>query len=132
MDQKTKEKIKALSLKTVANGASPSEAAAAKEMIARLLGKSQEPSNEEKTNVRSPEKETIDDLARYTLNNDYYADYLFRTHPFWVKYNETRLGLSGSRTLTKEQYEAKCVEIYDTLIKEMKEDEQYYRRKTKN
>lgn len=113
------EKIKALSLKTVANGASPSEAAAARQMIARLTGrpvKDEEPASSTST-------KTTDDLARIALRGVYYDDYLRRTHSTWENYNKTKLGIETYTRISREQYEERCKEVYETIKLEMEEDD---------
>jgi hypothetical protein len=121
-----KAKIRALSLKTVANGATASEEAAAKEMIARLLEKIGAPPKPQPSTIRQTEQPSKsyfeyvslyqkykkegtlqkhateidwDVLAKHMLKDNYdYMQYLHDTHASWEKFNLTskKLTRTGS------------------------------------
>jgi hypothetical protein len=112
-----KAKIRALSLKTVLNGATPSEEAAAKEMIARLLEKIDPASHGQASMIKQTEQPSKsyfeyvslyqtckkegtlekhiteidwDVLAKHMINDKHdYMQYLHDTHPSWAKYTMT-------------------------------------------
>lgn len=134
-----KEKIRSLSLKTVANGASESEAAAARAMILRLKEKygdnSYTPPNKQSEKVSYEENLKLyreylqlgtldrrsheidwDSIAKYLLTdaNDYHR-YLSDTHSMWTKKEMTAKNLSkvGSvNYLTEKQYRIECYEKF--------------------
>lgn len=144
-----KAKIRALSLKTAANGATASEEAAAKEMIARLLEKIGAPPNPQPSTIRQAEQPSKsyfeyvslyqkykkegtlqkhateidwDAIAQKLFDRYTYGQYIQRTHSAWERRTKTELGIveESKDYLTETNYRYICYKAFKQLEKEMK------------
>ena len=112
-------KIKALSLKTVANGASEAEAEAALRMIERL----RYPQNRENrqkdvsgyNNLPVVEVDW-DEVSKQYLNHFQHAEYVEATHSAWERYNKTRLRLGPKNPMTRDEYRIACHKVFERLF----------------
>lgn len=117
------QKIRALSLKTVTNGASPAEADAAKRMIERLRAPSAvdqkietHPQYAEGAFNSLPVSEVDwDVVAEQYLNHVQYGDYISATHSAWERYNKTRLRLNPASPLSQSDYRKFCHNTFEML-----------------
>lgn len=137
-------RIRSLSLKTVANGATESEEIAAKEMVAKLVEKygldnhfSKKPSThkpqqkssleivqtfKERYSLGTIEKHVNDmdwDVIAKEMLGDYeYTQYLQMTHKHWEAYNKTIRGLQdASRRIYLDTYRKHCYKVFMHLHK---------------
>lgn len=145
--ESVKEKIRALSLKTVENGASEAEQATARDMIRRLYEKYdvkvEQPSRQEHgvsykealEVFRSHRLQSFlkgrlsevdwDSIAKQVLTDqDDYYDYLQETHPWWEKRERTKRGMVRSTDaenyMTESDYRIKCFEAFTKIYEERK------------
>lgn len=117
------QKIRALSLKTVTNGASPAEADAAKRMIERLRSPRAADQKTEKHpqyaegafNSLPVSEVDWDVVAEQYLNHIQYGDYISATHSAWERYNKTRLRLDPALPLSQSDYRKLCHNTFEML-----------------
>ena len=117
------DKIKALSLKTVENGASQAEAEAAMRMIQKLRSPSivRDKENEAKYadgayNSMPVNEVDWDAVAKQYLNHFQHAEYVEETHVAWERYNKTRLRLDSKYPMTQSEYRQKCHDAFMRLF----------------
>lgn len=116
------DKIKALSQKTLENGASQAEVDSAQRMIARLRFPVSSQKNEDiqkyadgaynNFNITDVDWDTV---AEQYLNRFQHADYVNETHTSWERYNKTRLNLAVAQPMSLSEYRRKCNEVFTKL-----------------
>lgn len=117
------QKIRALSLKTIENGASAAEAEAAKRMIERLRAPApvEKPDRYEEYanggyNNLPIEEVDWDIVARENLNHIQHADYVNETSIAWERYNKTRLRLGPKHPMSRSEYRKVCHDAFRGLF----------------
>jgi hypothetical protein len=109
------EKIRALSLKTRANGASEAEEEAAKRMIERLQSPSLHIKKIEYDNLEITEVDW-DAVAEQSLDHIRHSEYVNDTHAVWVRYNMTRNRLEQKHPpMSRNEYRTICYNAFRRL-----------------
>jgi hypothetical protein len=118
------QKIRALSLKTVQNGASEAEAEAAIRMIERLRGvsnfeqlrtKPKQYADGQYNNIPIEDVDW-DVVAQENLNRFQHADYVYETSEAWERYNKTRLNLGPAKPMSLHEYRHTCHDVFRRLF----------------
>lgn len=128
--------MNSLAQKTIANGASPSEEAAAKAMLQKLYAKynvsQPQQSHKKQTDAQVKTSKFYldlydkymnegtlhlhitdidwDEIAKYRLNSIEYAHYVHMTHSFWERYNMTLKGVAPKTVffMYEPEYRKEC------------------------